>query len=523
MAECEYHEICGREALDGHNGRCILHSEDLNKDKEAFDSALEVHQAERGPDFCSMVFPFEARFVTAIFKDKARFEGAIFKGKAHFEGAIFKDNAAFAGAVFEDEALFVESVFEGKVNFTGAVFEDETFFVEAVFENEATFVGAVFKGQTLFVRAVSKEEFGFEQAVFKDEAGFVGAIFKGKANFDGANFEDRTVFDGANFEARVGFWGSVFKDKATFEEAVFEDKATFEKATFKDRVYFGRTIFKGWISFDRATFEGRVVFAGLSESVSIFADGEVEFTNVEYAQNDPPQFRYADLSRCLFLRTDLRKIDFTGVQWCKKISDGEWFSRVGVYDEIAELEEQIFFQSPHWRAYQIWFGHNRSNEGTERSEDIGRGVWPEIERLYRQLKKNYEDRGDFPRAGDFHIGEKEARRQNPDTSESMRLLLATYRALSKYGERVLPALFWLMLVVAGCAFGYSLLGATPEGSQEALSGVRALVYSAEATFYPIRPLDLEDTAARALSLFQKVVSPLLIALLVLALRQRVKR
>lgn len=52
---CEHSEICGRNALDGHDGKCILHSKELDKDQEAFEEALEEHQEVHGPDFREMV------------------------------------------------------------------------------------------------------------------------------------------------------------------------------------------------------------------------------------------------------------------------------------------------------------------------------------------------------------------------------------------------------------------------------------------------------------------------------------
>lgn len=159
--------------------------------------------------------------------------------------------------------------------------------------------------------------------------------------------------------------------------------------------------------------------------------------------------------------------------------------------------------------------------------------WSEVERLYRQLKTNYEDRGDFPRAGDFHIGEKEARRQNLNTHWSMRLLLTIYRALSKYGERALPAAFCLLAVVLGCAGTYDFLGASladPKAAQSLgldpgapLSFGDALRTSLEATFYPVRPVGFKELGPYILNVAQRIISPILVALLALALRQRVKR
>lgn len=113
-----------------------------------------------------------------------------------------------------------------------------------------------------------------------------------------------------------------------------------------------------------------------------------------------------------------------------EVSQGELFSRDGLYEEIAEESENG----------ERWVDRNPGENEKQRP-------WPEIERLYGELKKNYEAKGDFPRAGDFHIGEKEARRRNPNTSYQMKALLWAYRTLSRYGERALPATIWLLTIV----------------------------------------------------------------------------
>lgn len=220
------------------------------------------------------------------------------------------------------------------------------------------------------------------------------------------------------------------------------------------------------------------------------------------------RFRYPDLRKCRFLNTDLRNIDFLGVEWCDEVAGrstlyGEWFSRVGLYDEVAPV--------------------------TEQEESADQRPWPEIERLYRQLKLNYENRGDFPRAGDFHIGEKEARRRNPETKWGPWFLLTTYRALSKYGERALPAFLWLTFITLMSMTGYVFLEAIPGGEAVPLSPgnatdwLQGLAISVETAFFPVRPAGFQGVGARLLNVAQRILSPPLIALLALALRQRVKR
>lgn len=48
---CEHSDICGRNALDGDNGKCILHSENPDKGEKAFEAALETHREEHGAIF----------------------------------------------------------------------------------------------------------------------------------------------------------------------------------------------------------------------------------------------------------------------------------------------------------------------------------------------------------------------------------------------------------------------------------------------------------------------------------------
>jgi hypothetical protein len=81
------------------------------------------------------------------------------------------------------------------------------------------------------------------------------------------------------------------------------------------------------------------------------------------------------------------------------------------------------------------------------------GRWDHIERLYRELKQNHEDRRDYERAGDFHYGEKEMRRKNPDTPFLLKCLLTLYGAVSGYGERYIRPLVWAFVLLAVCTFG----------------------------------------------------------------------
>lgn len=440
MPSCEHSEVCNLDAIKGHDGKCILHSADPKKNEETFTEALKEHRKKYGADFRWMVFPVKTEFE----------EGTTLVGS--LKHTTFLQPVCFEGVMFQPS-----SVEDDRIEFT-----------KVTFKEKAIFAGATFNWR----------------------ADFSGATFHGIADFSGATFEKGASFFGSSFK-EVSFMGTVFRKSTKFYDAFDSHEVIeFEKAYFS-----------------LARLQGDVEFVGKSPEERIFANGIVEFHKANRKTGSVLSFKYADLRQCYFTGTDLEDVDFIGVRWCEAVSSdgwifGEWFDRIGIYDEIAKTNH------------------------IESSDDevfVGKRPWPEIERAYRQLKQNYEDRGDFSRAGDFHIGEKVARRQNSETNWGMRLLLTIYRTLSKYGERALPATFWLIGLVPVFGLFYVLLGASTCPFCGPVSYPEAFLASLEATFYPVRPVGFEEFWPQLLSIIQRVVSPILLALLALALRQRVKR
>jgi uncharacterized protein YjbI with pentapeptide repeats len=562
MRYCEHKRVCGRSALPGLNA-CILHCEDPEKDKEKFEHALEEHLSEKGPTFREMVVPIALKYkgrnynaldltgavflepvkfldctfedqvigFNTTFKDGCAFNGSEFKRGARFRKTRFEDYLDFTGAVVHQESAFTYSAIRGKAKFSSSTLHDANFGART-FEGEADFGEVDFKGsRAYFGDTEFQEQVLFKGATFEGSVVF-GGQFGGEAVFSSATFERSSTFADAEFTGPVSFSRSTFQKSVWFRGTCFEQEASFREVTFwndcsfqdvkleqasfeeikvAEDLLFSDTFTSGnfeYASFDDGHIEGSLTIQGKSEDDRPFSGGVVSFQNVSQTPDASIRFRYPDLRRCRFLNTDLRTIDFLGVEWCDELADrsalyGEWFSRVGLYDEVTPVPEQ--------------------------GESSDRRPWPEIERLYRQLKLNYENRGDFPRAGDFHIGEKEARRRNPETQWGPWLLLTAYRALSKYGERALPAFFWLTFVTLVSMTGYVFLEAIPGGETVPLSPenttdwMQGLAISIETAFFPVRPAGFQSAAPRLLNVAQRILSPPLIALLALALRQRVKR
>lgn len=491
--KCKYHHICGldvaRSLMDEYRAEdsCILHSQNPrklqdNKYYEEFTKTLEEHRKEKGDDFRHMVFPGDANFSLGFTK-VAYFGGVRFTKAAHFNGATFAQGADFSGATFTEVADFNVTTFSERACFCKAKFSGEVDFGQARFTKGADF------GRVTFTKGVS----------------FTGADFS-----EGANFEWVTFDKGGE----VSFAWTRFSKGVNFMRATFNEGSDFSGTTFGSN---------GAV-FSLAKFLGEMFFAGDQQAdgeiVPIFSEVEVHFTEVAILPPGKITFRRASLEKCRFLGTDLRTVRTVWVQWPEIVDPmvrrlAEWpligprikkwriGRRVGVYDEIHALE-------------------GKEKEGTH-------PPWPEIEQLYRQLKQNYEDQRDYERAGDFHYGEKEMRRKNPETSWGLWLLLIFYRLVSGYGERVLKPILWALGLSVVCAVVYlcdlSLKEATSGNLTSGKSPTwgEVAIYSFQVTAF-FKPQDFVLSVwAKVIYTLQSLLGPLLLGLFALAVRQKLKR
>jgi uncharacterized protein YjbI with pentapeptide repeats len=573
MKNCKHYDICGLKAdADPEAGLCILHSKDPKKDKKAFVKKLEEHRKNRRDCFRFFVFPEKVGFNDATFTKEADFKGATFTKEADFNNATFTKEANFNGATFAEQAGFYGAKFAEGVDFSGAKFAAKAYFSDATFTKEVGFMGAIFNKEADFMKAKFTEgafffdakfvkEAKFYETTFAKEAKFTVATFAKKAGFNGAKFTEEVDFRNATFAKEAIFIGAAFIEDAHFSNATFTKEADFSVATFAKEANFykakfseetdfigttftkganfARTLFKkGVVDFRYSRFFDRTLFVGFKEkkkkTTNIFQGIKVDFRNVDVTPPDAIIFRDADLSRCLLQGTRVDKIEFTGVKW-NKISGKLGYSRVGIYDAKVLLE---------------------SDKGKKNKEMD----WEHVERVYRDLKKNHEENRDYERAGDFHYGEKEMRRRNPNTPGFHRFILHLYRLISGYGERYIRPLVWALVLLIACTIGYMALGIGPKGIEtksietkgmetksmeskdvetkdvETKEGVRLLkitsikdwitvgLYSLQVMML-LRPTELQPigVASSGLKVFQSIAGPIIIGLFALAIRQRMKR
>ena len=350
-----------------------------------------------------------------------QFDCMVFPKTADLRNMTFAGGASFFGATFAGLASFRGATFAGKASFVGTTFAERAVFFGAAFAGEASFVGTTFSGQV----------------------DFVNMTFAGVVDFGGATFAGVADFGGATFARVADFGGTIFAGPATFTNATFSGPATFTNATFSRPATFDKIFFASDATFSRSHFFGRALFSpkqvGERQKLPVFsANATVDFRDLVLESPERLSFRHADFQTCRFLNTDLRKVELTGAVWPQR------GRRRIVYDEIAPYAPDEPYP------------------------------WEELERLYRELKQNYDERRNYPRVGDFHYGEKEMQRRNPGTPRSLKVFLWLYSLVSGYGERFLRPLFWAGVVLVVGTWAYLWWGLQPKSSEMTVAPARII-------------------------------------------------
>jgi uncharacterized protein YjbI with pentapeptide repeats len=407
------------------------------------------------------------------------------KSKSDFRSE-FKDHRSrsgdFSGICFPYDIDFERLEFSGTSGFRGAIFYGDVSFKETRFKSDANFRDVEFCAKS-----------DFSAVRFEQRAEFYGALLRGTSTFREAIFEQDADFDTARFAVFATFVKVQFRKQVSFNAAAFPSGVTFRRARFEGGADFRDAVFRRVADFERSSFLSGTVFNGEFSDL-IFRDTELNFSQVIVDPLDAVSFREADFTRCRLEDTDVRQLELTGISWPRL------GGRRAVFDEIA----------------------------FKRDREAARHHRARIERLYRELKQNYEDRRDFERAGDFHYGEKEMRRLNPATPASLRFFLTAYWLISGYGERYLPPLLGACAVLIASTFAYLAFGlATREGAQLSLTDqhdwLRAAHYGFRAMLL-LKPEDLVPTErSQVVKTVDSVFGPVLLGLFALALRQRLKR
>jgi hypothetical protein len=145
----------------------------------------------------------------------------------------------------------------------------------------------------------------------------------------------------------------------------------------------------------------------------------------------------------------------------------------------------------------------------------------DVASLYRALRKNREDSKDEPGGADFYYGEMEMRRLAAPWTSVDRWLLTIYWLLSGYALRAWRALVALIGVVLILGYFLCRHGFNPNLQRDYVQSVLLLAQTSVG-LSRASPSELTSIGS-AIQIAMRIMGPALLALVVLALRGRVKR
>ncbi|MDA2912509.1 pentapeptide repeat-containing protein [Acidobacteriia bacterium AH_259_A11_L15] len=514
---------CGRPVEAGEEGKCILHSENANKNHDSFKSQLRKIVANTDVDsfdLTSVVFTHQLDWGEDISKKLTK--------PLYFIGAHFKGDVDLSDLEFQKKVLFQNCDFI-EANFSNTKFE-EIEFIECQLE-KGIFDGI--NGRTLRLQNVA----------FTGDAQFLDRIRIADAEFAVVNAKRINLREAEikNLHITNVVTESLFAEGASFSSVKIRESELgsvhFAAATFRRSLEVTGQVHRelstfGAADFDEVTFEGDVRFEG-TPTDKIFSrkkNLESRFTNVRFGRECRCVFQRVDLHSCLLAGTDLKSLELDRVDW--NLENGR----------------------------RILYDQSRLLASTERDNVDSALEYERIAKAYRQLRDNFEKNLEYAAASDFHVGEMEMERLKPTgTGSRLRLwyrrylsLLAFYRHLSLYGASYERTAFWMLVTVLFFGFLYLFAGIEPQPEQVrggtpteiiiyrldlSKSGVatlftwNSLANYARATLLSLGAFSFRvQTPYRTVSawgsffeMLESTIGAILIAMFLLAVRRRLKR
>ncbi|MET9895276.1 pentapeptide repeat-containing protein [Streptomyces sp. NPDC006465] len=521
--------------------------------------------------FNRATFSGAAYFMATTFSDEAWFSQVTFSDVVGFAEATFADVAGFNWATFSDLAGFSEATFSSAAELNGASFSDVAAFDGATFSDTAGFNRAAFADEAWFDRVSFSGVVGFDGATFAGAAKFAEATFSGTTDFGGATFSGNVTFNDAHFERAAHLGPLVCGMQLVLDRAVFQQPVTVEIAArqvscARTRWASTATLQLRYAELDLrdAIFEYPVLVAarpdpyprhhgplpeaalsGQDPGVRLMSVGGVDVIHLALHDIDLSSCRLAGAMHLDQLKVDgWCTFDTTPIGWDRHLP-WRWSRRNALTEEH------------HWRVRTARHPDRAVTRGWARPPQDSPELKPAaVAALYRQMRKSLEDGKNEPDAADFYYGECEMRRHDTTRPSGERALLAVYWALSGYGLRAVRALAWLGAAMAATVAVMVLWGLpgddpkpTTTGRQAAVGQRVLLLTSTPAPVNPTGPLtervstergekalrvvinsvifrssgqDLTTTGTYT-EMLSRLAEPALLGLVVLAVRNRVKR
>ena len=326
----------------------------------------------------------------------------------------------------------------------------------------------------------------------------------------------------------------------------------FDRTTFNTNVTLELTA--GWITFNHSRFnEGGVIRLGVAQ---------LQIENAIFSRpttiastNDPLTVSFTDSSDVVLDRTsqsllpqimtlkgtDAVNLTLSGIDLSQCL-----FATAAHIDQLSLDGSVVFANRPRF-GYLEWIRTRRQmiiEEHHWRSHRLERSKWarctdhpmsattsvvvqkPEvIAAIYRSLRKSQEDNKNEPGAADFYFGEMEMRRYSGSSSLAERAIITTYWLGSGYGLRALRAIGGLLVMLAVMSLLLQRYGFTqhfhPAYRDSLLYGTQSIL-SLSLSSGKISLVALTRWG-EVIRIGLRIFGPILIALALLSIRNRIKR
>jgi uncharacterized protein YjbI with pentapeptide repeats len=383
-----------------------------------------------------------------------------------------------------------------------------------------------------FSRTTFEGGAAFSEAAFGDSVDFSGTTFKQGANFARLTCSEEAVFQNAEFQGHVSFAGASFRGHAIFTSATFGEGADFSGAVFSGRAFFYKTLVpEGELIFPQL----RILGEGSLELLYMGTEIDLRITGAPHVVFGPTSLsrvtlRGIDAGNLRFVQAlDIDKAVFLDMEWPRK-HERFFLPDEAALDEFAEFAKE--------------YGRPQENSTDESSSvvprlsaaemaDRVRKKAEEVERIYRAIRKNYEDQSARVTAHDWYFSEMEVGRRYAPVWSFRRGARKFYRTTSNYGlSAARPfAVVLLVLLVAFVLFSIPTTGICPV-SQGASANVATCVGWTDrlevvllATFLQPPPsgISLAGPLAQGVWLLLRLTGAAMIVSIAVAFRNQVAR
>ncbi|MEU6867750.1 pentapeptide repeat-containing protein [Streptomyces sp. NPDC046876] len=441
--------------------------------------------------FDKAVFHRQANFDSAMFRARrpdapaVSFSGATFDGVANFWRATFNGTApvvtkpgdrlsvTFVRATFNNDALFTRVTFSEpelkllqNVMFDDATFNGSANFRDAKFAH-AWFQSTTFHGPVRFDGATFSAA-RFTNATFGEKASQVGPLVCGEGlHFDGAIFQAPVAMLIASrwVYFRRTRWESMATLRLRYADVDLED------AVLSSPVAVSANPVAGFAPPERL-LDPRFSAYAVERAGRRLIVGQVAFGPEPDARVRVYSLRGVDAAHLVLTDTDLSKCEFVGALHLDQL-------RIEGNCAFAPAPEgwtqrRVLIEEHYWRALNRWnlappWGwlrgpHHPDPRLTPGADDLAG--------TYRSLRKALEDVKNEPDAADFYYGEMEMRRKDRQRPWGERTLLSLYWFVSGYGLRASRAVACLGVAVAAVVLALMAWG-LPTGEVPPVQYTRA--------------------------------------------------